>query len=48
LNLVADVQGNGVVWAQQGVANKAVPRLTGIGSMNAFLFKAAGFGLLFL
>jgi hypothetical protein len=30
LNLVADGPGNRAVWAQQGVANKAVPRLTGI------------------
>ena len=48
MNLVADGPGNSAVWAKRGLANEAVPRLTGIGSMNAFLFRVAGFGLLFL
>jgi len=48
LNLVADGLGNSAVWAQRCTGNEAVPRLTGFGSMNAFLFRVAGFGLLFL
>ena len=48
MNLVSDGPGNSAVWDQRGDGIEAVPGLTGIGSMNAFLFKVTGSGLLFL